>query len=103
MIAHNGIKGVTSSKLFEYFSVQRPIIVFPNDNDVLETLVKTTQTGFVCNDAVELYDALAQLIHQFEARGITHSNINEDELFKYSRKNQCQILANAIISDGIEG
>lgn len=103
MIAHNGIKGVTSSKLFEYFSVQRPIVVFPNDNDVLETLVKTTQTGFVCNDAVELYDALAQLIHQFEARGITHSNINEDELFKYSRKNQCQILANAIISDAIEG
>jgi len=97
MIAHHNIKGVTSSKLFEYFSVQRPIIVYPNDFDVLENLVQTTNTGFVCNSSDELYISLVKLIQQFEMYGNTSCVINEEELFKYSRKNQCRSLVNSLI------
>lgn len=63
MIAHTNIKGVTSSKIFEYISLQRPFIVCPNDHDVLEEIAIKSGVGVVLDSQQQVVEYLINEIH----------------------------------------
>jgi glycosyltransferase involved in cell wall biosynthesis len=62
MVSHSNIKGVTSSKIFEYISLQKPIMLCPNDHDVLEEIATKSGLGKVMNSAEEVVHYLNNII-----------------------------------------
>jgi hypothetical protein len=54
MVSHANVKGVTSSKIFEYISLQKPFIVCPNDHDVLEEIATKSGLGKVFDNKDEV-------------------------------------------------
>lgn len=98
MVAHTNIKGVPSSKLFEYIGLNRPILVVPSDHDVIEKIVLETKTGFVVNSVSECLEQLSHLIDSKTSNESTYSGPLKREAIKYSRKHQTAILAKHLSS-----
>lgn len=87
---HKKLKGIPSSKLFEYLGFKKPIVLLPSDNDIMENIIKTSNSGWVFNDADEF------------ARFIVHAALNYAEIIDeikfnkislFTRKKQTQKLA----------
>lgn len=96
MISHKGIKGVTSSKIFEYIGINKPIILFPSDNDILDHIVKSTNSGYVWNNFEETTRGLKKIINEYLKNNKTLLLKDNKERGFYSRKTQTKELANVI-------
>lgn len=92
MVAHTNIKGIPSSKLFEYIGLNRPILVVPNDHDVIESFVTETQSGFIANTSEECVNILTELIHKKRMGENRLKNSDTNIREKYSRRNQAKVL-----------
>jgi hypothetical protein len=66
MVAHSNVKGVTSSKIFEYISLQKPFIVCPNDHDVLEEIALQSGLGKVIDSPNEVAQYLNKIILNYQ-------------------------------------
>jgi glycosyltransferase involved in cell wall biosynthesis/peptidoglycan/xylan/chitin deacetylase (PgdA/CDA1 family) len=93
MYAHKDVKGVTSSKIFDYLALGKPIILCPSDNEILEEIITTTRSGYICNTSQEVADILQLLYSEYISTGSTHYCLNKDLIERYSRKNQTEILS----------
>ncbi|MBK6381496.1 MAG: hypothetical protein IPF72_18240 [Chitinophagaceae bacterium] len=51
MLTHEGMKGIVSSKVFDYIKYCRPVILFTNDHDVLEEILVRSNIGIIAEDA----------------------------------------------------
>jgi glycosyltransferase involved in cell wall biosynthesis len=98
MLAHRGVRGVASTKMFEYMGLDRPILVYPNDHDILEELVVDTEAGFVCDTPADLDRRLEALAQQFLCTGRTEVASRPDRVAVYSRLNQARRLADLLDS-----
>jgi glycosyltransferase involved in cell wall biosynthesis len=96
MLAHPGAKGIASSKIFEYMGLGRPVVVYPNDHDVLEDLISDTQAGFVCDRPADLDACLDRLAGQFMAGGRTTVAPRADRVALYSRAHQTRRFADLL-------
>lgn len=93
MLSHSGITGVTSSKIFDYLALKKPIILCPSDYDVLESLVTGTRSGIVCNSSDEILRVLQQYYQEFQHAGKVSLSQDENKILEYSRRKQTQKLA----------
>ena len=93
MVAHQGIKGISSSKLYEYLCFKKPVILCPNDNDIIQETVTDTGTGVICNTEGEVYNSLSRMAEDLISKGKVECPINEERLMSYSRNNQAKVLA----------
>jgi glycosyltransferase involved in cell wall biosynthesis len=93
MITHAGMKGVPSSKLYEYLAIGNPIVSFPADNDIVDKTLNDYNLGFVCHAEKELLSVLDTLYTTFKTD--TYSELQSDTEYvnQFSRKNQTKILA----------
>lgn len=101
MFSHPGKKGVTSSKIFVYMACQKPIILCPSDNDILEALVKGTNSGYITNTEDETFELLNKLVTAFKRDNKLPFNGSPEDIQKYSRKYQAGRLA-AIINEMVK-
>ena len=62
MLPHLGLKGIPSSKLYEYLSLRKPILCYPSDEDVIASVLTETKLGFITRDKHQLRNVLAQCI-----------------------------------------
>ena len=96
MISHSNMKGIPSSKLYEYLCFEKPIIQYPNDFDIVESTLKETNLGICSSTTDELYTSIKQLIDQkFEKTGV-HLRPNKVAIQSYSRKMQTKLLADLL-------
>jgi hypothetical protein len=83
-------EGIMTSKIYEYFAANRPIIAFVKGNQdlELETLFQTVQAGKVTynQEAIEAY--LLELYQTWEQTGSVPSPINQSALEQYTWENQ---------------
>jgi glycosyltransferase involved in cell wall biosynthesis len=93
MLGHRGVRGIASTKMFEYIGLGRPIVVYPNDHDVLEELIADTGSGFVCDTPGDLDQRLDELLGQFQRDRRTAVAPRRDRVNAYSRRNQARLLA----------
>jgi hypothetical protein len=93
MVAHTDIKGVPSSKLFEYIGLNRTILVCPSDHDVIAAFIGETNSGYLADTLEECKTVLEHLIRV--KQGLEPLSIQRNELAgaKYSRKEQAKVLA----------
>ena len=67
MVSHSNIKGVTSSKIFEYISLQKQFIVCPNDHDVLEEIAINSGLGVVLDSQNQVIEYLNKAIQDYSS------------------------------------
>lgn len=97
MLSYTGFKGIPSSKLYEYIGLQKNILHYPNDKDVIEQILNDTQLGINCTTIHEVKENIEQII-LCKKQKIAYKKSNMDRIDFYARKNQTKILATKINS-----
>jgi glycosyltransferase involved in cell wall biosynthesis len=95
MLTYKGFKGIPSSKLYEYIGLQKNILVYPNDHDIIQEIVLKTKLGVICNNEKEISENLTNLITRKELK-INKRDVNNEFIELYSREKQTEILAKLI-------
>lgn len=96
MFTHQGMKGIVSSKLFDYIKFHKPVLLFPGDGDILDELLLRSGLGIIVNDAVVLEKKLAYLIEQKMETGFIESHPDIEYINSFNRENQAGTLAEVI-------
>lgn len=93
MVAHNGMIGIPSSKLYEYIGFGKPIIAVPTDHDIIENTLKDYNLACVCENPTQTYEKLLTLYNLFET-GQYHTLVaDKNYQHKYTREHSAQRLA----------
>jgi glycosyltransferase involved in cell wall biosynthesis len=90
MFPHTGIKGIPSSKLYEYLGLNKFILICPSDDDILEQTIQETGNGIICRSVEEVKSFI------IDAATNTHklsSQLDFNKNMIYSRENQTKALA----------
>lgn len=98
MIAHLGKKGIPSSKVFEYIGLMKPILVYPNDHDVLEELMERYDPGCVAETPEEIHAVLVTHVEGFLNNTSQPVTIRPEIVERFSRKKQTEVLAGILNS-----
>ena len=88
MISHEGIKGIPSSKMYEYIGLKKRILLYPNDSDIVENTLLDTELGIICNSEEELFNGLLNLIILKQEGKLENPNFDQSKIDLYSRKSQ---------------
>lgn len=85
-------KGFFSGKIFEYLGLNRNILISPGDKSNVDYIVKSTNAGRVAPTAEKCGEYLIEWYEEWLKNGeLTYKGIKE-EILKYSRENQSEIL-----------
>ncbi len=98
MFAYGNMKGIPSSKLYEYIGLRKPIVLYPNDHDIIEQTLKEVGCGYICQSEAELFELLKSLILAKQNNNSIRLVINEEAVAKYSREQQTAKLARLLSS-----
>jgi len=94
-------RGVYTGKIFEYLAANKPILSIGPDGGVLEQLIEKTNSGFQATDPQVIADKLGAWLEEYRASGRLEHNPDYDEIAKYSREKQTEMLA--AVFDGVVG
>jgi hypothetical protein len=98
MLAHQNIKGIPSSKLYEYIGLKKPILLYPNDHDIIEETLLDVGLGNICETERNIIDTLEKLINLKIKRQALSPNINLEKIKTYSRSQQTESLGKLLKS-----
>lgn len=96
-ISYGALKGIPSSKLYEYIGLKKPVLLCPTDNDVMERMLKDVGLGFFAKDPMSCYNQIEEIRKLYEQN--THMAYiaqTKDKIFKYSRGHQLKKLADIL-------
>ncbi len=96
MISHKGIKGIPSSKMYEYIGLKKSILLYPNDNDIIEATLLDSKLGLICENEKQILDCLIDLMEKKKIGGSLQIEVDQSKIDFYSRKSQTKELANLI-------
>lgn len=88
MLSHKNLKGIPSSKLYEYISFRIPILHIYPDNDIAQDILTKTELGLFPKDKSEIKEIILKVMTN---KNHTHGNL--ERIMNYSRKNQTKKLA----------
>lgn len=94
-IAYGDMKGIPSSKLYEYLAIGKPILLCPTDEDLMESILKETGLGFFIRDASQGAKTLLELQDLYLQNGevVELKNRSLAKVSQYSRFHQLEKLA----------
>ena len=96
MLTHVGSKGIPSSKLYEYLAIQKPILCYPSDNDVVEQTLLEVGNSFVVSDSENLFIKFKEMIEKKINHQHFSNQINFEKLMYYSQFHQTKKLVELI-------
>jgi glycosyltransferase involved in cell wall biosynthesis len=88
-MAYGDMKGIPSSKLYEYIALRKPVLLCPNDHDIMEETLLDTGLGFYADNAADCLREINR-IRAMYLNG-TIDQIRRDsaqKILKYSRFEQ---------------
>ena len=100
LLTHKGTKGIPSSKLYEYLSLQKPIVCFPSDFDIVEQTLKEIGIESIVNTEKDLFNYLSKCIQNKIDKQSIPLNLDEFKILQFSQINQVSkfaILLNKIV------
>lgn len=89
----NGIKGWYPVKIFENFKNANPMLLYPSDLDVIENVIRETESGFVANSPEQCQDQIMKWIDMKSAGIKITFPFNREKGAKYSRRQQVAVMA----------
>jgi hypothetical protein len=93
MFGHKGLKGISSSKLYEYVGLRKKVLLVCNDHDIMEEILSTTGLGIICDTVDETVQALTREVENFIANPGRQPEYNREAVENLSRENQTRHLA----------
>jgi hypothetical protein len=91
------LKGIPSSKLYEYISLRKKVLVCPSDNDVIEEKLSETKQGIFCNSPEELVAAIKNLFAvKLEFGQIPLVDVPKEMYYKNTREFQTGRMAEVL-------
>ncbi|MBN3583041.1 hypothetical protein JYB64_11645 [Algoriphagus aestuarii] len=88
-MAYGNLKGIPSSKLYEYMALGKPILICPSDSDVMEQMVAESGLGFIANSAESCYGQILRIVDLYSNGEIEELRKNsQSKISRYSRFNQ---------------
>jgi hypothetical protein len=93
MLTHIGQKGIPSSKLYEYLAIQKPILCFPSDHDIVAETLLNTGVGYVIDTEDVLFDKLNGFILLKLNGSEIFNETKEENFLVYSVSNQVSKLS----------
>ena len=100
VIGHEGLKGIPGSKLYEYVALKKPVLLYPNDNDIIEQTLQDTGLGIICSTSTELEEKLRTIIKNFSLTNKVELRLTR-KLKIYIKKIQLKKLASEQINDPV--
>ncbi len=83
------------SKIFEYFALERKILLVKNDRDINEKMMKETNAGLICNSAEDVKAHLNTMYSEWKQNGEVKSTTSDYS--QYSREHQAEMLAKYLL------
>lgn len=93
--------GIMTTKLFEAFGTNRPVLCIPDNSDNLSEIVKKTHCGLVSSDANEVEKFLLAVFLEWQKKGSTAGTLSEELRMTFSRKKGAEILEK-IVNDALK-
>lgn len=92
-LTYPAVKGIFTTKIFEYLGSGRPILSLPKDGGVIDDLLKETQAGLSGSTSQEVSRILLEWICEWKKTGnVEYKGITE-VINKYTRQKQTEKLA----------
>ena len=92
-LSYPKVKGIITSKIFEYLGAARPILSIPRDNGVIDSLLNETGAGLSADTPREIADIILEFYRQWKEKGRAAYLGNPEAIFRYTRKAQAKKLA----------
>ena len=92
----NGFRGIYSGKIFDYLWLQKPILICPGDNDVIDKLIVETQSGMSANNIEHAAGYIKMKLDEYSSGCGSEELGNHGLIRKYSRQFQNKKLINYI-------
>lgn len=93
-----GTKGIISTKIFDYIASGNPVLLAPGDKDIIDDLLKQTNTGVSVFNANDFSCQLNQWYAKWEKGLPLNENYSYDQVRFYSREHQAKLMAAIIKS-----
>ena len=97
-LSYKNKKGIVSSKIFQYMYSGKPILLVSNNEDIMEKIIRETNTGEICKTPDKIADYILNSYSKWENNQTLERKVNKEKLAFYSFKNQVDQL-DKIISD----
>jgi glycosyltransferase involved in cell wall biosynthesis len=83
-----GPKGIMSTKLFEAFAVEKPLLLVRSDESFLEEIIQRAQAGIAARNADDVCDFLRRYYAQWKEKGYTAIEPRREITGLFSRREQ---------------
>ena len=93
MIGHDTLKGIPSSKVYEYISLKKPILLVGTDSDILEKTIKESGLGLIANNKLKIKKILTEIHEKLMIGEKILEKIDENKIDQFSRKHSTNKLA----------
>ena len=98
-MAYGNMKGIPSSKLYEYLALGKPVLLSPSDKDIMESILSEAGLGFASNTVEECFKQIQQIRTLYQTGQIEQlKEKSKHKIAKYSRFNQLQQIKE-VLSD----
>ncbi|GGZ37889.1 hypothetical protein GCM10007049_33930 [Echinicola pacifica] len=88
-VAYQDLKGIPSSKLYEYIGLKKPVLLCPSDQDIMEQILNEVGLGFFANDIDSCLIEIDKIRSLYSSGEISQLEIDcLPKIRKYSRFNQ---------------
>ncbi len=87
------VRGMISTKAFDYIASGNYILIAPGDQDALDKLVAECKCGKSVNAVPEFVETLNSLFEQWKEKGSLPRMGDKDRIHFYSREHQVQVMA----------
>ena len=88
--SQKGPKGTMTTKLFESFAVEKPVLCVRSDESYMEETIRKTETGIAAHTVKEVYGFILHYYLQWKEQGYTTINPNREAIETFSRKKQAE-------------
>ena len=97
--AHSNLKGIPSSKIYEYLATKKHVLVYPSDGDIVEKILTESGQGIFCRTNIEFMEQLSYLYSLYKANKFpSQTTVHEENINSYTRENFTLKLAKLINS-----
>jgi len=96
MCRYDGTKGIPSSKLYTFLALNQPVILYPSDEDIIESTLEICNLGIVPKDIIELEEIITRILDPRDRKVLTSLKKGNSKVLQYSRRFQTQKLAEFI-------
>ena len=94
MSPHKNLKGIPSSKLYEFLGVRIPVIYFPNDHDIIHETLEECKLGFTASN----YNDLVSLFVKILKSNFSIERLACDQINKFTRRQSTKLLVERILA-----